>query len=184
MDKHNVSQASKTQAKSHNALKLMVLTALLFAIALVLSMIEGMLPPIMLSVPGVKLGLSNIAVMYALFFLGKREAYTIAILKAVFVLLVRSPISALLSLSGGILSVTVMIVLMAIFKEKISYLILSVFGAVFHNIGQLFAVSLVYTSIYIWSYMPVLLITGIATGTATSILLKFILPAFKKLGLK
>jgi hypothetical protein len=51
-----------------------------------------------------------------------------------------------------------------IFKDKISYLIISIFGAVFHNLGQLAAVSLIYTSVYIWTYLPVLLIFGVIAG--------------------
>ncbi|WP_455716695.1 Gx transporter family protein [Anaerosporobacter sp.] len=162
----------------------LVLTGLLFAIAMVLSIVESSLPPILVGVPGVKMGLSNIAVMYALFFLNKRQAYTIAILKAGFVFLTRGAVASLLSLCGGILSLTIMIILMVIFKKRISYLILSIFGAVFHNIGQLVAISFIFTSIYIWAYLPVLLFSGILAGIATSILLKFILPALQRVGLK
>ena len=60
----------------------LALTSLLFAMALILSIVENSLPPILVTVPGVKFGLSNIAVMYALFFLRKKEAFSIAILKS------------------------------------------------------------------------------------------------------
>ncbi len=162
----------------------MVLTALLFTIAIVLSIVENSLPPIMINVPGVKLGLSNIAVMYGLFFLSKRQGYMIAILKASFVFFTRGTVAGLLSLVGGILSLTIIVILMLLFKKKISYLLLSIAGAIFHNIGQLIGVSLIYTSVYIWAYLPVLIVTGILAGIGTSTLLKFILPAFNKLGLK
>jgi len=122
--------------------------------------------------------------MYSLFFLTKRQAFTVAILKAAFVFSTRGIIPAILSLTGGLFSLSVMIILLIIFKKKISYLILSIFGAVFHNIGQLFAVSFIYTSVYIWAYLPVLLVSGVLAGIATSTLLKFILPAFQRLGLK
>lgn len=161
--------------------KLMVLTALLFAISLVLSIVQSSFPPLFIAAPGVKLGLSNIVAMYALFFLNSKQAFTIAILKSVFVYITRGAIAGALSLCGGILSLVVMILLLQIFKEKISYLVLSIFGAVFHNIGQLAAVSFIYTNMYLWMYLPVLLITGIIAGIATSTLLRFILPAFKKL---
>jgi len=170
--------------KSLNKTKSLVLAGLLFSIAIVLSIVENSFPPIMVAVPGVKLGLSNISVMYALFFLNKSQAFSIAVLKAMFVFLTRGFVASLLSLSGGILSLIIMIILLALFKDKISYLIISIAGAVFHNIGQLLAISFIFTSIYIWAYLPVLLITGVLAGIATSTLLKFILPAFKKLGLK
>ena len=122
--------------------------------------------------------------MYALFFLTKKQAYAIAILKALFVFFSRGAIAGALSLSGGVLSLTVMIVLMMIFKDKISYLIISIFGSVFHNIGQLVMVTFILNSIYIWGYFPILLISGVIAGFATSTLLRFILPAFQRLGLK
>lgn len=173
--------------KSSNSIKKtkgLVLTGLLFAIAIVLSIIENSLPSVVIGVSGVKLGLSNIAVMYALFFLTKKQAFIIAFLKSFFVFSTRGAIAGALSLTGGLMSLIIMIVLMLIFKKKISYLIISIFGAIFHNIGQLLAVSIIYTSIYIWAYLPVLLLAGVLAGIGTSTLLKFVLPAFKKLGLK
>lgn len=175
---HNMSEKNLKKTKS------IVLSGLLFAVALVLSMVENSLPPILVAVPGVKFGLSNIAVMYALFFLTKRQAYSIAILKAAFVFATRGAIAGVLSLSGGVLSLTVMIILSFIFREKISYFVISIFGSVFHNIGQLVTVTFILNNIYIWGYFPVLLISGIIAGFVTSTLLKFILPAFQKLGLK
>lgn len=159
----------------------LVLTALLFAMALVLSVVENSLPPILVQVPGVKIGLSNIAVMYALFFVGKRQAFSIAVLKAFFVFLTRGFVASALTFSGGILSLIVMSLMLYIFKHNISYLILSIFGAVFHNIGQFIAISLIYTNMFLWVYLPVLLISGVLAGIATSALLRFILPAFKRL---
>lgn len=172
MDK-NLGNMSKT--------KKMVITALLFAVALVLSIVENSFPAILPVVPGVKLGLSNIAVMFALFFLEKKQAFTIATLKAFFVFTTRGPIAGLLSLSGGILSLVVMSLLIIVFKDKISYLILSIFGSVSHNIGQFIVISLIYTNMYLWVYLPVLLITGVIAGAATATLLRFILPALKRL---
>lgn len=163
--------------------KILVLTALLFAIALVLSIVEHSLPSVAVAipVPGIKLGLSNIAVMYALFFLDKKQAFTIGILKALFVLITRGPIAGLLSFCGGMLSLVIMSILILLFKEKISYFILSIFGSVFHNVGQFVAISLIYTNMSLWFYLPFLLIAGVIAGMATSTLLRFILPAFKRL---
>lgn len=160
----------------------MVLTALLFAMALVLAMVENSFPTLIVTVPGVKFGLSNIAVMYALFFLRKGQAFTIAILKALFVAATRGVVAGILSLSGGILSLLVMILCIALFRERISYLMVSIVGSVFHNVGQLIAISVIYTSIYTLAYFPVLLISGVIAGTATATLLRFIIPALKKIG--
>lgn len=173
---------SKSAENLHNT-KLTVMTALLFAIAIVLSIIEGLFPPIIVFAPGVKLGLSNIVVMYALFFLKKKQAFTIAILKALFVFVTRGAIAGILSFSGGILSLLVMLSLLYIFRERISYLSLSIFGSVSHNIGQFIAIAYIYKGIYFWAYLPTLLIAGVIAGIGTSTLLRFILPAFKRLDL-
>lgn len=161
--------------------RLLVLTGLMLAVAIVLSVVENMLPPLPIPVPGVKFGLSNIAVMYALFFLGKKQAFTIALLKSVFVFATRGMIASLLSLAGGVLSLVVMITLLAIFEKRISYLVTSLFGAVAHNLGQFLVITLLYTDLAILGYLPLLMVSGILAGIATATLLKFVLPAFKSL---
>lgn len=178
MERMNI---DNTKSQGFGKTKQLVLTALMFAVALVLSIIEGILPPVPIPVPGVKFGLSNIAVMYALFFLSKSQAYTIAVLKAVFIFVTRGAIAGALSFCGGILSIVIMAVLMLLFKKRVSYLILSIAGAVAHNIGQFIAITFIYIGMNLWAYLPVLLISGVLAGIVTAVLLKFILPAFKKL---
>lgn len=165
-----------------NKTQRLVLTSLFFAIAIILSVVENSLPPLPIAVPGVKFGLSNIAVMYVLFFIGRKEAYAVAMLKAVFVFATRGWIASVLSLSGGFLSISVMVVLLILFRDKISYLILSISGAIFHNVGQLIAVSIIYTNLYLLYFFPVLIITGILAGIVTSVLLNVIKPALKRVG--
>ena len=171
----------KTLNASGSKTQQLVLAAMIFATALVLSIIENMLPPLPIAVPGVKFGLSNIAVMYALFFLGWKQAYSIAVLKAIFVFITRGAIAGALSLSGGILSITIMLLLFLLMKDKISYFSISIFGALFHNIGQFFVIALLYTGVNIWPYLPVLLVSGVIAGMVTSTLLRFIVPAFQRL---
>ncbi|MGI6731567.1 MAG: Gx transporter family protein [Anaerovoracaceae bacterium] len=172
---------SNKPIKELNATQSMVLSALMFAAAIVLSIVENMLPPIVVAVPGVKFGLSNIAVMYALFFLGKKQAYTIAILKGLFAFITRGAIAALLSVVGGLLSITIMLVLLIIFKNKISYLVISICGAISHNVGQFIVVALLYVGTNMLAYLPVLLVSGVFAGIVTSTLLRIILPALKRL---
>lgn len=173
LDSNSINKLNRSQAT--------VLAAMIFATAIVLSIVENMMPPLPLPVPGVKFGLSNIAVMYALFFVGGKFAYAIAFLKGGFVFITRGVIAGALSLFGGILSVTVMVLLLWILKERISYLTISIFGALSHNIGQFIVIMILYTGMSMLPYLPVLLISGIIAGLVTSSLLKFILPAFKRL---
>ena len=108
---------------------------LLFALSVVLSLVESSLAP-MVPVPGIKLGLSNIVTMYCLFCLGWREAYSLAALKSLFVLLTRGPVGAAMSFAGGLVSVTAMLLLRAL-PKKPSELFTSICGGLMHNAGQL-----------------------------------------------
>ena len=152
---------------------------MLLCLAIVLSFVEGMIPPLPALPPGVKLGLSNIVVIYCLFFLNVKSACGIAVLKSFFVLLTRGVSAGFLSLCGGLLSVIVMAI--AIRPKKLSYLILSILGAVSHNIGQIVAASLLFKSATVFYYLPVLIISGVLMGTLTAALMKVLLPALKRI---
>lgn len=156
-------------------------TAMLFSLALVLSILEGMLPPLPYLPPGFKLGLSNVATMYALFFWGKKQAFTIAILKSAFVFFTRGAMSGALSLGGGVVSLAVMVALAGLFKDKISYLMLSVCGAVCHNFGQLALLTLIMFNTYALWYSPVLFVAGVIMGCLTGTVLKVVMPALKRI---
>lgn len=153
---------------------------LLFAVAVVLSYVEGMIVIPGLP-PGVKLGLSNIVTMYCVFFLGTANAYTLAVLKALSVLLMRGPTGALLSLLGGVVSVTVMLLLLRLRKQKLSYLVISILGAIGHNMGQLLGASMLTGTTLTLYYFPILILSGIMMGFVTGLVLKTVLPAVEKL---
>jgi heptaprenyl diphosphate synthase len=171
----------KKAAKKINAGRVAFI-GLLFALAVVLSILEGLLP-IPAPVPGIRLGLSNIVVMFALFQLRKRDAFALAVLKAVFVAATRGPVAGALSLTGGLLALTVMTLFLLVLKDKNAYLPVSAAGAVFHNVGQILAASVILQT-FLWPYLPVLILSGIVTGIATSILLKMTSPVFLRLRLK
>lgn len=140
------------------------LMGLLFALSVVLSFLEGTLTPLLGLPPGVKLGLANVVVMYALFFLGRGSAFTLVLLKSFFVLLTRGAMAGALSLGGGLLSLGVMAVL-CLFRSRPSVFILSVCGAITHNFGQLLVINLLMTqSVYTLYYAPVLLLSGLGMG--------------------
>ena len=122
--------------RSYEKTRHIALSGLLFALAMALSFIEGSLviPGLL---PGMKLGLANIVVMYALFFMGPRQALVLDVLKALFVFLVSGFTAGLLSLCGGLLSLLVMWVLYYLLPVRPTWFILSVCGALAHNIGQL-----------------------------------------------
>ncbi len=152
---------------------------LLFALSVVLAFLESLIPTTGLLPNGVKLGLSNIVTMYAVFFIGWKEAYGIAVLKSLFVLLTRGAFAAVLSLSGGLLSVTVMLLLLLL-KSRLSYVVISIFGSLTHNLAQITCVSFVLGASAFY-YTPVLIISGVLMGIITGGILKVVLPALEQL---
>lgn len=151
---------------------------LMLAVIMALSFIEHLLPPLPLLPPNVKLGLSNIVTMYCVFFLGPREAFTLAVLKSSFVFLTRGPVAGLLSVTGGLLAIATIVLLLFLLKSKLSYLTASISGAVMHNVGQIVAVSIVMGTNMIFYYLPVLIVSGVIMGIVTGTMLKLLLPVF------
>ncbi len=163
--------------KNFSKAKYISYMAMLLTLIVVLSIFESSLAALAALPPGVKLGLANIVTMFALFFLGKKVAFSLTIAKGIFVFITRGFSAGILSISGGIVSICVIIILSAIFKDKISYLLLSIAGAVFHNIGQLIALIVILdNNKYTLYYLPVLIISGLIMGTITGVLLKSLLP--------
>ncbi len=162
--------------KKHET-KLLVTTALLFATAMVLSVIEMLFP---LPGYGVKLGLSNIVIMYALIAINGKTAFTIGILKVFFVFLTRGIVASLLSLCGFVFAFLAMIILVKFFKDRVGFLLISVLGAIAHNAGQLIAISFLYDPLIAVANIPILGISAVLTGCLTAILLKIMLPILKR----
>ena len=158
--------------RSYEKTRRIALSGLLFALAMALSFIEGTLTiPGLL--PGMKLGLANIVVMYAL---------VLDVLKALFVFLVSGFTAGFLSLCGGLLSLLVMWVLYYLLPVRPTWFILSVCGALAHNIGQLLGAGVIISSSLSFYYAPVMLVLGLVMGALTSITLKALLPALGKMG--
>ncbi|MCL2772084.1 MAG: Gx transporter family protein [Oscillospiraceae bacterium] len=181
----NKNNKNDDNSKNRQKIKRVAFTGLMLAIIIVLSAVEQMLPPLPMLPPTMKLGLSNIITMYCVFFVSRTQAVMLNAAKSFFVLLTRGPIAAALSFCGGMVSIGVIIVLIVIFREKISYLAVSVFGAIAHNIGQFAAVSVILYSpnigYYYLYYLPVLLVSGIIMGIITGTLLRVVMPAFNSI---
>ena len=146
--------------------KKITVLALLTTAAMILSYLESLLPSI--AVPGVKMGLANIAVIFALYRLGFREALAVSLVRVAMVSTLFGSLGALLySLAGACLSLIVMAVLKKL--DLFSETGVSVAGGVGHNLGQvLMAMLLLDTAQLIW-YLPVLIVTGIAGGILTGL---------------
>ncbi len=139
---------------------------LITALALVLSYLESLVPS--LGVPGVKLGLPNIAIVFALYRLGWRDACIISLVRVFLVFLLFGNGAGLAySVVGAALSLA----LMGLLKKtgKFSSVGVSVAGGVAHNGGQiLVAMALLETSRLAW-YLPVLWVSGTVAGVLVGI---------------
>lgn len=132
------------------------------ALALIFSYIETLIP-FQIGIPGVKLGLANLVIVIALYRMPVGEVYLLSGVRVVLTgFLFGNLMSILYSLAGGILSLTVMWGMKLI--RSVSILGVSIAGGVFHNIGQLLAAALMVETYGVFSYLPVLLISGLLTG--------------------
>ncbi len=148
--------------------KTITIYSILIALAIILSYVEARIPAILV-IPGIKLGITNIVVLLALYLISQKSAIIINLLRIILVaLLFGNVMSLAFSLSGGILSGMTMILLKK--TNKFSIFTVSIAGAVSHNIAQIFAAMVILgTSAVAW-YMPLLLITGIICGFLIGIL--------------
>ena len=135
---------------------------LLIALAFVFSYIESFIV-IPVPVPGIKLGLANLVVIFALYNLGPRQAAVISLVRVLLVTFTfGNAFSFAYSLAGAALSLLVMLLLRK--TGKFSLLGVSIAGGVCHNIGQiLVAMAVLGTTDLIW-YLPALLVAGTVAG--------------------
>ena len=146
--------------------KRLVLLAMLTAVAMILSYVESLLPSV--GIPGVKMGLANIAVIFALFRFGWPEAAALSLVRVLLVSLLFGSVGAMLySLAGAVLSLAVMALLRRI--DRFSTVGISVAGGVAHNAGQILMAMLILQTKQLLVYLPALAVSGIAGGVLTGL---------------
>lgn len=132
------------------------------SLAIIFGYIDSLLP-VFGGVPGIKLGLANLAVLIVLYRYGLKEAAAVSVVR-IFVVgfLFGNLFSIIYSLAGGICS----LLMMYLVKTKFQFSIIGVswVGGVFHNIGQLAAAMAIVESLSLAYYLPVLLVAGMITG--------------------
>lgn len=146
---------------------------LLVALSMILSYVESLIPAFV-AVPGVKVGLANIVVIFALYTLGPIEALTVSLLRVILSsFLFGSVLSLLYSLSGALLSLGGMLLMK---KVKIfSTTAVSVTGGVLHNVGQILVACLVLETDVLLYYLPVLILSGTITGAVIGIIASLVI---------
>lgn len=147
---------------------------LLLAFALILSYIEALLP-FSFGIPGVKLGLSNMAVLLALYLLGYRDAFLLTVVKAVLCgFLFGSMTMILYSLSGAVCSFLAMAAMRK--SNRFHLLTVSAAGGVMHNAGQLLVAYFVVKTYGIFYYVPVLILSGLTAGILIGVMAALVMP--------
>lgn len=152
---------------------------LMTALAMIFSYIEFLIP-ISIGIPGIKLGLANLVIIIILYVSKWQEAFLINIARILLSsLLFGNGMSLIYSLTGGILSFFVMLLMKRL--PSFSIFGVSVCGAVSHNIGQILAAAVILKNIKIVYYLPPLLIAGVAAGLLIGLLASKTIPAVSKI---
>jgi heptaprenyl diphosphate synthase len=141
---------------------------------MILSYVESRIPAFV-AIPGIKVGLANIAVIFTLYRFGVKEAITVSLIRVFLVSFLFGSIPSMFySISGAVLSLTAMILLKKL--TPLTEVAISVTGGVMHNIGQIIAASIMLSTNVVVYYLPFLLVSGtiagIVVGIASAILVK------------
>ena len=160
-------------------IKRITLLALFTSVALLLSYVEMLIGPLFTGVPGIKMGLPNIAIILVLYRTGTKEAIAVSFIRIVISSILFGNITMFwYSVAGAALSLAVMILLKRI--DSFSSLGVSVAGALAHNIGQILVAMLLMQTTQIGYYMIVLSITGTVSGIFVGLLGGFVIKRISK----
>lgn len=158
------------------------LCALFICIAAVLSAVESWLPPIC-AIPGVRVGLGNIVTMFMLYIGGKWRSVdmlAVVILRCFVAAFVTGAVmNVFYGVMGGVCALGMMLLMRKILpgNERENWLpLVGVMGALAHIAGQMLTAVIIYGSVWVLAYTPILIasavIGGAFTGTCTLLLLK------------
>ena len=151
---------------------------MLLALMLVLGFVESQLP-VAVGVPGIKLGLSNGVLIFAVYMLNVPAAYVLMVLKVLLSgFLFGSPSAMMYAFAGGLLSLTLMCLLSRL--KDLSPIVVSMVGGLSHNVGQVALAMVVLNTPKLLYYMAVLMVVGLATGLATGLAANGIIQRFRK----
>ena len=130
---------------------------------MIMSYLEAQLP-VFFAIPGMKLGLTNVVVLVALYGMGYGSAAVINLVRIVLVsMLFGNGMSLAYSLAGGILSGAVMMLLKR--TNAFSMVAVSIAGGIAHNIGQILVAMLVLQTAAQGWYLLVLWVSGLVSGS-------------------
>ena len=142
--------------------------SLCISLAMILSFVESQIPALV-AIPGIKVGLPNLVMVYLLYRVGWKETCIVSIIRIFLVSLLFGNVQTMtFSIAGAILSLLTMILLKK--TNWFSTITVSIVGGISHNIGQIFAACFWTGTAEIAYYLPVLLISGTVSGALIGIL--------------
>ncbi len=161
--------------------KHLVRMGLYTAIALTIFILEAQLPPLIPSVPGMKLGLANIVTLILLTCETRRDALLVLLARILLGSFFAGQMAALAySLAGGLLSFCVSMLCSWIFKRETLWFT-GIAGGAFHNMGQIAAAAVLMQTSAVLAYLPVLVLCGMATGLFSGLAAMFFIKRFHSL---
>lgn len=154
--------------------------ALFTAIALILYVVEAQIP-IPIPIPGIKLGLANAITLFILAQYGKRDALLVLLMRILLgSFFTGQLISFFYSLAGGLCAFLMMVLLQCFLQGRYLALV-SVFGGIAHNLGQLGAAAVTMKTLTVFYWFPVLLLSGIAAGIFNGFAAQFLLRQMQRI---
>ncbi|HLS53280.1 MAG TPA: Gx transporter family protein, partial [Tissierellaceae bacterium] len=134
-----------------------------------------------ITIPGAKLGLSNIVVLVTLVIFGFKEGIVVSILKSSVLMLVTGSVSSFIySISGAIFSCIIMFIAYRFLSKIFSLIGVSILGALSHNTAQITVASLMMNNLRIFTYLPFLMLTSLFTGYFVGLASRYITRNLKK----
>lgn len=164
--------------------KKLTLFAILCAVGLVLGLLESTLP-VLLVVPGGKIGLANIVTMMVFCLFSFPETIAFALARSLLTSVLYSGMTAFFySATGSVLSVVSMYLFRKLLKNRVTETGLSVIGATAFQIGQLAVACVVLNSIQVLRYFPALGVVSAFAGLITGYMAKMMIPYIKRKNLQ
>lgn len=157
----------------NNVTKKIALSGLFLALALIVSLLESLLPPIVPALPYAKLGLGNVVLLMCFVLVGVREGYCVLLLRCLLSAVFAGNFSSLMwSVPAALAAYTAMYLL---YKTRLfSTVALSTVGGMVHNAVQM-AVGVGVVGSAVAAYLPYMLVAGGVAGVATGIVCHFVL---------
>lgn len=158
----------------------LVILSLFVSMALILSYVESLIP-VPLPIPGAKIGLPNIITLVSLLTLGWPLTLLVVVARVLLAgFMFGGGFSIVYSLAGGLLSLFVMTLILHFSKNDYSLIIISIFGAIAHNLGQVIVASIVVQTSSLMLYFLVLMFLAIPTGFFVGITARELMRLLKK----